>query len=153
MKSVFVLIAGFIFMSCNDHLRLEDEGYIIFGVYNGFCVIDCTDLYKIKDGQVYGETNDYFTSLEELKFSDDPLVESSYLKAKVVVDDFPDKLLDEKENVFGCPGCHDQDIVLVVYNDGSETWEWTLDTDQNAIPAYLETYVQLIKETVAELKG
>ena len=153
MKHISIILFLSLFLSsCSDNLRSEEDGYLIFGTFNFFCQSDCSEFYKIENGQLFADNGDEFVDSETLEFNENPMEEAKYLVGKVALDMFPDSLVGSTEMTFGCPGCVDQGTILVVYNDGTETSEWQIDPFENALPNFLKDYVSEIKKALELLE-
>jgi len=152
MKNLtLLLLAVSLFFSCEKTEKLQGDEYFIFGTYNGFCVQNCTTLFKLEGGHLFADKMDKFIPGDELQFEENALSEDKFKLASDVFVDLPDKLQDTLEKSFGCPGCVDQDIILLVYFDGSDRMEWTVDTDIEMLPDYLQDYAQEIQDLVLVL--
>lgn len=149
---VLVIFAIILLFSCEKVEKLEGEEYFIFGVYNGFCSVDCTALFKLEDQRLLADDIDVYFADTELKFEEEGLEAEKYDLANEVFEQLPSELLETSEKSFGCPGCVDQDIILLIYFDGSEKMEWQVDTDVDQLPDYLQGYAQEIQDLVEELQ-
>lgn len=137
-----------------DDLSVTSAERLIFGAYNGFCVGDqCLSLYKLEGGTLYKETSLTNRDLNlpvEGKF--DELDDDLYKIAESLIAEFPQRLLDEDKEVYGCPGCHDQTTILVQLETTEKTRFWRLDSDLPAIPKDLQQYVQEIVAVMEKLE-
>lgn len=153
MKNLFTIVfMSILLFSCTRDTNIEGNEIFIFGIYNGFCAQGCSDLFKIEGGKLFADNEDQILDFNSLKFQEEELSEDKYKLAKNAYDNLPQDLFDEDEANFGCPGCVDQDIVYLSYFDGADTWEWTLDTEENVLPRYLADYVHQLKDIVQDLK-
>jgi hypothetical protein len=153
MKNSFLFLFAFaLILSCEKADKLEDNEYFIFGVYNGYCSENCSTLFKIEDEKLFADDVDAYYPGQELKFKDVPLSSSKYDFAIDAFENIPERLLNGSEMSFGCPGCVDQDIILLVYFDGSDEEIWTVDTDIDVLPDYLMSYAEEILTLVGELE-
>ncbi len=154
MKNITILLfASLILFSCTkDEFKLEENDYLIFGIYNGFCMGNCTSLFKIDNLQLLEDNMSTFVPGEELLFKEDPLSDSKYELAYTAFEEIPQELKNHMDKSFGCPGCVDQDIIYLQYFDGADTYEWQVDTDTDALPEFLVPYTKKIVEIVDQLK-
>jgi ferredoxin len=153
MKKLLLFFFGLVlFTACEKVEELQDDEYFIFGTYNGFCGQNCTTLFKVEDESLFADDLDRYWPGQELKFEEVPLSEDKYNLAKDAFEKLPTKLLDSSEMSFGCPGCVDQDIILLVYFDGADEQIWQVDTDIDMIPEYLQDYASDILELVNKLQ-
>lgn len=128
-----------------------DETILIFGIYYGFCAGNCTHIYKLEDGELYQDNVDHLNP-EQLTFELSPLPEEDYISAKVVLENFPEKLLDEEEDYIGLPDAHDQGGYYIEYRKEDIHRFWRIDTVDSRIPAYLANYMDLVQSVVNQLK-
>ena len=61
---------------------------------------------------------------------------------------FPSKLLEETEDVFGCPDCGDWGGIYVEYVKDGERRDWRIDTMLDDIPGYQRDFVKEIQEKI-----
>ena len=152
MKNLAFVFIGMMFLfSCEKVEKLQGDEYFIFGIYNGFCAKNCTTLFKLEGQKLFADDMDKHFPGNELKFEEVALSQEKYKLAEETFGLLPDKLLDAPEKSFGCPGCVDQDIILLIYFDGADIKEWTVDTDIDMLPDYLQDYAKQIKALVIML--
>ncbi len=133
---------------------LSADDYLVFGTYYGFCAGNCTSLYKLTTTEVYEDDINYFEKEKDVVFRSQPLGSSKLSLAAELCRSFPfDSIISEKETI-GCPDCHDQGVVYVELKKNGLVRKWFIDPDanQNDVPAYLKSYVKLVKTTVEKLK-
>ena len=84
MKNLIFIVIMSLLVSCaKETVKPVNTDQLVFGKYCGFCGGNCTWLYKIEGEKIYPDiVNSY--SHDGLKFSDTPLANEKYDKAKVL---------------------------------------------------------------------
>lgn len=131
---------------------LPEPEVLIFGTAYGECLGNCAVLYKIEGSKLYEDDVTYLTSSADIKFKTTPLASEKYLMAKVLLAEFPFQILDEDKERFGCPDCADQGTFYLEYRLGDTARHWYIDTNDDAIPAYLVAYTDRIAEIMQALQ-
>ena len=151
MRKVFyILLVSFLFVQCED--RLQEEGsYFIFGRYNGFCMENCSQLYKYENGFVYEDDMNTVRDESELIFKEDANEEIDISSVEKLFNELPDELLEVQSKTYGCPGCLDQDIILVQYHDGKELSAWRLDSFTENMPENIAEYANRVLRLLDEM--
>lgn len=149
---IYYLFASALILSCQKVEKLQDNQYFIFGIFNGYCLENCSTLFKIEDEKLFADDVDLYYPGQELRFEDIPLSGSKYDLALAAYDGLPSEMIDNSEMSFGCPGCLDQNIILLIHFDGIEEKMWLVDTDIEMIPDYLRDYAQDIISLVGRLE-
>lgn len=154
LKRVLFLFGCLIAFSCNknDELnpsKLKGE-YFVFGTTaTGMCGGDCTTLYLLKDGKLY---SDKVSNTSSLSFNETPLPDNKYQVAKQALDSLPEFLLQNKNQVFGCPDCADQGGFFLRLNNNSAASTWQIDMYKQQNPIQLHVYHDLLKNLMNQLK-
>ncbi len=150
---LLLLIIPLTFTSC-EKLR-SPKDYLVFGTFYGFCHGEmCTELFKLQDGVLYEDQKDGYPNYQEDFYDGDfkKLDGSDYEIAKHMLDDFPLKLLDETDVLFGCPDCADQGGFYLEYKvDGVHKY-FVLDQFKDNVPAYARSYLDEVNRVVQELQ-
>ncbi len=161
-KSNFTFLCSILFVltlsNCTmvDPVRaeLEINPVLVFGTYYGFCGGDCAHLYKIENQKLYadqGIDNLYLFRDRELPFATEPRPEEDYAKAKFLISDFPNQLLQEEQQTLGNPDAHDQGGIFLELTMGEEVKKWYLDTSTERLPEYLQEYAKQVMAVVEML--
>ncbi len=148
-----ILFAFFLtFLACSQADNTEDE-YLIFGRFNGFCRSNCTDIYKMENGNIYADLLDQ-AIIDQLSFSDKPLGQDKYDTAKSLLPNIPKELEDLSPMTLGCPDCYDQGTYIVEFRRSTGLKRFLIDPDLDvkkypetvryltAIDAVLESFTQ-----------
>ncbi len=165
MKQLLLLAAIFstvLITGCHKEKEIEksscvllnSDDYLIFGTTFGFCAGNCTQLFKLTTSQLFEDDNEYFVRGEVVKFKSQPLSNAKLAMAEELCKTFPyDKIKSEAETL-GCPDCHDQGLIYFELKKNGVVKKWYVDPDanQNQVPDYLKTYVQIVRTTVDKLK-
>ncbi|MFN7120142.1 MAG: hypothetical protein ACK4TA_25350 [Saprospiraceae bacterium] len=134
---------------------LTDEAELsslVFGKYYGFCLGDCATLYKVEANTLLIDEINRFMDWESLRFQTKPLSGDRYAVAKTLLNEFPEELLQERQETIGCPNCADQGAFAIEVQQNGETRRWIIDTDRNVLPDYLKAYVDKIDTVMNQLQ-
>lgn len=148
-KFILLLSLSIVIFGCSDtdSINLSDDDYLIFGHYYGFCIGEqCIETFKLTNDKLYEDTNDNYASGP---FNFEALNDETYLKVKDLVDNFPTKLLDEKESVLGCPDCADGGGIYIEYAKNGVVKSWRIDQMKGNVPNYLHAFMDAINEKIA----
>lgn len=154
-RIIFSFIFGCLVVASCQKKEVADLDVFIFGIYNGFCIEGCSDIFKIEGGKLYKDNVNRIAGIEDLSFEDEPLDYSEYEFAMILKETLPDELLqieDEEDRFIGCPGCVDQNIIMIAYEKDGEMVEFQIDTIEDQLPEYLRPYVSKVEEVVNFLK-
>ncbi|MCB0658205.1 MAG: hypothetical protein KDC57_18805 [Saprospiraceae bacterium] len=122
-----------------DQPNFMKGDFFIYGVYHGYCAGECVTLFKLTS------TNLYMDDLarldpDNLKFQETPLPDSSYQKALVLWEDFPEAMWEEPERL-GMPDAHDQGGYFIRIKEGNKERDWYIDTVLERLPDYVQEYI------------
>lgn len=151
-KKILFLMVVSILTSCNnddndDSLTLSENDFLIFGHFYGMCGgEDCVKTYKLTDTKLFEDTvKDY--SGQDLDFVE--LENHTFKNSKDLVDFFPYQLLNNDEDVFGCPDCADGGGLFIQYSDNGNVKSWRIDQDKDNVPDYLHIFIDKVNEKIA----
>ena len=151
LKLLFALLFLSILQSCQkDSPPPADEVVLIFGEYFGFCAGECSYIYKYEKEELFADQIENFYS-EELLFSTKAMDRKYADEARILIDNFPLDLFDEKSTI-GSPDSHDQGGYYFKHIQGDRIGEWRIDTDQGSIPKYLHSYIADLTDVLKLLK-
>lgn len=145
-------LIALLFSCAKERNNGNDLDFLVFGIYNGFCMENCSTLFKLENGALYEDDVNKIIGYQDVYFKNDPLPESKFEKAKIAEEEIPEDLINSAETSFGCPGCLDQDILLVVFKKDGKVTEITIDPYDNELPEYLEPYVKKVMDVIEILK-
>lgn len=159
MNKYFLLLLSilFIFSSCDkkdDTKVLNANEYMIFGSFHGFCQGEqCVELFLLDSANLFEDKKDGYPNFNELYVGDyRALTSANYESTKSILNDFPSKLLTEKDTVFGCPDCVDQGGFYVEYKlDGKHKF-WILDNNKASVPSYLHPFMDSMQVKIDALQ-
>lgn len=123
------------------------EDQIIFGISHGHCVGKCRSTYVLDNKTLYADTSNNRAYIFELK----KLPDSFFQKAKFVMTDFPEYLLKNTNQTFGCPDCADQGTIVLTRIVKQDTLSWRLDTQTNTMPKELKSYADNLLNLIYSL--
>jgi hypothetical protein len=136
----------------------EELEYLIFGRFAGECQGDqCIEIYKLEINKLYEAEDIYPTSSSQnnsfpyqADFTEiDNPSSAAFLE---LISNLPLKLFNEKEHDIGCPDCADQGGYFTEAGFASSHFNWRIDADRSAIPAYLSPYMDLLDEKILLLR-
>jgi len=153
IKKMFFLVAVlFVISSCSDNdpeIELSNLGddYLVFGHFYGECGGEgCIETYALTADKLYEDTADRYIA------TDFEFVELPAEKFDLVIgleNSFPQEILNETDNTFGCPDCGDWGGIYLEYVKDGERKSWRIDVMLDDIPAYMRDFVTEIQEKIA----
>jgi hypothetical protein len=163
MKKIFFVTLLFCstFMACDPAKvettslcdQLQGDDYLVFGTDFGFCIGNCTHLYKLTTTELFEDDFDKFLNSKQPTFKTTPLNAAKVDIAKSVCMAFPNDLLKEKESRIGCPDCHDQGSIYVEIKKNGVVQSWFIDPDQNtSIAKAFQDYAVIVRDAVEKLE-
>lgn len=139
-----------IFFSCEKN-ELNPEVTLVFGEAYGFCAGDCAHFFEIKNNSLYKDNIESY-GVNFPTFDATPLSASDYEIAYELIVKFPQYLLDNTNQTFGCPDCVDQGGIHIFYNLGEQQYSWHIDTFVDNQPIEIRDYLKQLRDVVAVLK-
>jgi hypothetical protein len=122
-----------------------------FGTHFCFCTGTCAILYEISEEALRaGEGTGCLP--QDYTFDGVVLTQDKYAIAKQLIDEFPDKLIQDSQDTYGCPDCADQGAYYLQMRNQGETRTWRLDTFTEDLPAWLRSYQQSVQEVLEALQ-
>ena len=142
-----LLSAFLVACSSNDSINLDNDDYLIFGHFYGFCIGErCVETFKLTSDKLYEDANDNYASGP---FDFEVLSNEKFEKVKDLTDAFPTKLLEEKEAILGCPDCADGGGIYIEYSKNGVVKSWKIDQMKNNVPAYLNDFMDAVNGKIA----
>lgn len=160
LKPLIYLVLPLLILGCdddNDTLNsplngLNQTDYLIFGHYYGFCQgEDCVVTYKLTSNKLYEDTKDPYGGSGPFNFVLQP--GDQFDIAKHLRNKLPARLLQEKDQTFGCPDCADQGGLFIQVSIRGSVQTWRLDQNERNVPGYLHDFMESVNDTIWELKG
>ncbi|MFD0834386.1 hypothetical protein ACFQ0I_01315 [Mariniflexile aquimaris] len=145
----FLFLFSFIFLGCSseDETKLNNDDYLIFGHFYGFCVGEnCIEIFKLTNNTLYEDSNDNY-SINPLNF--EPLESTKFELVKDLMGYFPEKLLTENEDIIGCPDCADGGGLYIEYSKNGIVKHWKIDQMKMNVPTYLHAFMDKLNEKIA----
>jgi len=149
IKLFILAFSLMIISSCekNNIFPLDNDSYLIFGHFHGECLGEtCIETFKLTENKLYEDSKDLYSNTS---FNFVKLEESKFDLVKDLVDYFPEQLLDEKEERFGCPDCLDQGGLFIQYSDNGNVKSWRIDKIKSEVPEYLHEFIDKVNEKIA----
>lgn len=147
-KVLLLLVITGILISCSndDDLTLNERSFLIFGHFYGECVGEgCVETFKLTNTKLFEDTaDDYFG--QDLNFVE--IENEKFEQVKDLVDFFPNKLLSERETVFGCPDCADGGGLFIQYSENGNVKSWRIDQGKDDVPSYLHNFIDKVNEKI-----
>lgn len=148
---VMLLVAG-----CGDEPTnvqpdpKQDTDYLLFGHYYGMCAGEtCIETYKLTNSQLFEDSVDHYP--DDLKGYPGKYVvlpDSLFQKIKGLENELPPELLTSESRVFGMPDVADGGGMYVERSENGVVKVWLIDNNRRAIPAYLQTFVERMRESI-----
>jgi hypothetical protein len=166
MKNTFLLISAvaalLLLSTCTEDetansLTIHD--YLIFGTYYGECADSCVNIYYLRsdEKQLFVASEPKYPVYKADSFPYGlhfvTVSQQKYELAKELINKVPENLLRESKRVIGEPDATDQGGVYVEVNHRYMMHKYYIDTNKEAIPAYLHDFVDEILNTVAALRA
>ncbi len=145
----FLFLFSFIFLGCSseDETKPNNDDYLIFGHFYGFCVGEnCIEIFKLTNNTLYEDSNDNY-SINPLNF--EPLESTKFELVKDLMLYFPEKLLTENEDIIGCPDCADGGGLYIEYSKNGIVKHWKIDQMKMNVPTYLHAFMDMLNEKIA----
>ena len=147
-KPALILLLSIFIYSCSseDTPNLNENDYLIFGQFYGFCVGEtCVETFKLTHTKLYEDTLDNY-SVTPLNF--EALGNDKFELVKDLDTYFPENLLTEKEGDIGCPDCSDGGGVFIEYSKNGIVKSWRIDQFKHNIPTYLHDFMDKVNEKI-----
>jgi len=152
VKILFLLLAGASFFSCKTTPTPSDAvDYFVFGSGYCHCITNCGTFYKYTPAAlVKGEG----TSCQPTDYTYKDLAPGAeaVTQAEALLKTLPDELYAAADTTFGCPDCADQGTFHIEVKKGGVVKSWRIDTNEGAVPEFLQPFHQKIRETLEALK-
>lgn len=148
MKS-FILITTLslcILSSCSKSDENQEDIQILFGHFFGECFGEtCVETFVLTNDKLQEDTKDIYRGTE-FDFVDLP--NEKFELVKDLMDKFPIELLDEEEEVFGCPDCGDWGGIYIGYQKDGELQSWFADYNIDDNPEYIRDFIIEIQDKI-----
>jgi hypothetical protein len=154
-KLIFCLFIGSSLLSCRyDDFAIDPkEDYLVFGTFYGMCAGNCVNFYLINKGELYQINNHEYPN-QQHRFDFSSVTKLSDEKFKSVENlwtQFPPQLKSESQTVFGCPDCADGGGTYLEIAIDGEIKYWYIDNSEANVPAYLNNYAKMVRESMKSL--
>ncbi|MFD0990208.1 hypothetical protein ACFQ1R_08880 [Mariniflexile jejuense] len=150
MKKFIAMVLVSVFLvacSSNDSINLDNDDYLIFGHFYGFCIGEsCIETFKLTNNKLYEDSIDNYAS-EPFDF--EVLNNEKFEQVKDLIDAFPTKLLKEKEAILGCPDCADGGGIFIEYSKNGVVKRWKIDQMKYNVPEYLHAFMDAVNGKIA----
>lgn len=132
---------------------MEEEDYIMFGHFYGFCKGEhCIEIFKLTDDQLYEDQNDKYPSSESAYEGDfKPMSSEKYKKVKSLINKVPAELLNEEQHVIGAPDAADGGGIYFEYSVRGKKHFWLIDKMEGNIPEYLHSFKEEIEDAIDKI--
>jgi len=155
MKNTFIsfFLLFFLFISCDkkDEPELQNQDYILFGHFYGFCFGEqCVEIFKLTDNELFEDTKNAYPSWETFYEGQyKRLSNDQFELVKSIKDKVPFELTQEIDHVIGSPDEFDGGGVYFAIVDKHGTKFWLIDQFDENIPEYLRPFKKEINENIA----
>jgi hypothetical protein len=147
-----LILSLLIIISCkNDNeVKINETDYLVFGHFYGECMGEtCVETFMLTDEKLYEDEKDNYFGTDQFDFRE--LGQDKFELVKDLIDDFPAELLDDTNDVFGCPDCADQGGLLVILAQNGNVKSWRIDQAKSAVPQYLNDFMDSINVKISLL--
>jgi len=115
---LIILVTLIVITGCSvENKLISNSDYIIYGVYCGECIGDCTTMYKLTNNDLFiDSTNRWWQARfkgKKYSFKGNILNKKYFLEAENLKAQIPSVLITSKDKVFGTPDNRDQCGVYV----------------------------------------
>jgi hypothetical protein len=135
-------------VSCDkdDEIELNEKDYLIFGHFYGECTGEiCVETFKLTNNALFEDTNDNYSG-EDFNFVQ--LGSEIFEQVKDLAEAFPDQLLTEDTDIFGCPDCADGGGLFIQYSENGNVNSWRFDQFKVGVPDYLHPFMDKVNEKI-----
>ena len=148
--SIVLMIILSMLSCCTEEEISEQQEYLIFGHFYGFCVgEDCIQIYKLEDNRLYKDQNKTYPRYNEFYDASFVELESKYYEQ---VDDlinyFPNQLLSETDTIIGCPDCADGGGLYIEYKTETIHRYWLIDQHISRVEPYLHEFMEQVNDKI-----
>lgn len=146
-----MVLAFTMLMACKKESKdiLISEGdYLIFGSFYGECIGEgCVETFKLTDSALYEDSNDQYGGTGPFEFI--LLDEAKFNLVRDLPEYMPSELLDQADQVFGCPDCADQGGLVVIYARNGKVRNWKIDQSKGSVPSFLHGFMDKLNEKIS----
>ena len=157
MKKILLICIAITIAACQTDdldtetgITLENNDFLLFGVFAGECTGDCVDIYRLTAVELMIDTtNSYPFNTGFYAGSYQPLSQFKYDAVVDLLEDFPTMLLEQDNaSVFGCPDCVDQGGFYVEIRKGVIHKKFYMDTVIGNNPLFLQVFVDRMGDKI-----
>lgn len=151
MKTMLALLTSLLLLiSCSSDDPIVSEDHFIFGTTYGYCIGNCTHLFKYEGGEVFEDEMERFFG-EDLVFSETNKPDIVPI-AEELLNAFPQELIDSDQETYGCPDCADQGTIFLQREFGDNVRSWYIDTRaQDDWSKELKDFHKLISDRLGQI--
>ena len=150
MKNILLIltIVGLL-VSCNkddDSIEINETNFLIFGHFYGECGGEgCVETFKLTENKLFEDILDDYSgeNFDFVELSDD-----KFEQVKDIENFFPNQLLNNNENIIGCPDCADGGGLFIQYSENGNIKSWRIDQNKNNVPKYLHDFIDKVNEKI-----
>lgn len=152
---LLLLFTFFSAASCNEEkdeptVQNDASEYIVFGDFYGFCSGDeCIRIFKLSDGKLYKDSKQNYPQQGAIYSGTyGPVSSAKTDSIDMLLSGYPLQLLNDTNEVFGCPDCVDQGGMYLEIKTNSSHRSWLFDNVHSALPVYLQDYASDLRKAV-----
>ena len=150
MRNLYLFAIVLLLSTSCKNLRSVDntthEDYLIFGHFYGRCIGEnCIETFKLDRHSLYKDILDSNDG-DDFKFV--LLEENQFEKVKDLFSQFPDQLIQEKEEVIGCPDCADGGGIFIKILRNRNSYQWRIDKNKDNLPSYLHFFIDQVNTKI-----
>ena len=134
-------------------VQLSDDNYLIFGHFYGLCYgEECVEIFALETNRLLEDTTDVYPYSQYGWDSSQGIYidigKEKYNLVKDLIYFFPPELLDETQEVLGCPDCVDGGGIYIEYKFNGIDRTWFIDQETPNVPEYLHNFINKVNETI-----
>lgn len=154
-RALPLILLLFFSFSCNDStLQLDEDDYLIFGQFYGFCIgDDCIQLFRLESTRLLEDKNDNYPSASTFYNASYKVLSSEkFNKVKSLSLAFPLELLAENDTVIGQPDAGDWGGYYIEYSSKGVRKYWLIDKMRNSTPEYMHSFLTEVDEAILKIR-
>ena len=120
----------------------ENADSFIFGTSYGYCFgTNCTRLFKLEGDKLFPDVdlNHLTYNMLGIFFQTESLPADKVMLAESLKIQTPATLLNEPEEIIGCPDCRDQGVIYIETRTGGQVRKWYIDPDVNEYASFCDS--------------
>lgn len=128
-----------------------ETDYLVFGHFYGECLGEsCIETFKLTDTKLYEDISDGYS---HSNYNFQQLTGEKFIAVKDLIDQFPNQLLTDSIQIYGCPDCRDQGGIYIEYVKNGVVRSWRIDMDKGTVPPYLHPFMDEVNDKISVINN